>query len=352
MPLNPKPQAHGKRKIQAGAGSSVSSLALDGNTLQLNQSNSQPQRTVDLSGIGGSANNPGGSSTEIQYRGGATTFAGSTAMIYNSSDEQLVLTSTVANKFSLKLKNNNNSSVVNGLLIVDDADGSRLAITHSNVDNENNIWGYENIPMKFATNDTERMRILGNGNVGVGTTAPASKLEVASTSEPSFRLSHTAGSIFTDFYTNSAGRAILKPTNGSNTSNGLAIGPITPAATLHVYDDNKSTFGKPRVLIQGGSNNTGDPMLSFKQDSGSNEWSMGLDNDDSDKFKLSRSSVLHSNTALTIDGSNNVVLSGNLTVQGTTTTIDSTTLSVKDKNIEMGVVSSPTDVTADGGGIT
>ena len=46
------------------------------------------------------------------------------------------------------------------------------------------------------------------------------------------------------------------------------------------------------------------------------------------------------------------MLSGNLTVQGTTTTIDSTTLSVKDKNIEMGVVSSPTDVTADGGGIT
>ena len=53
MPLNPKPQAHGKRKIQAGVstGSSVSSLNLDGNTLQLNQTNSQPQRTVDLSSL-------------------------------------------------------------------------------------------------------------------------------------------------------------------------------------------------------------------------------------------------------------------------------------------------------------
>ena len=56
--------------------------------------------------------------------------------------------------------------------------------------------------------------------------------------------------------------------------------------------------------------------------------------------------------AITIDSSQNVVIPANLTVQGTTTTIDSTTLSVKDKNIEMGVVSSPTDVTADGGGIT
>ncbi|MBG45458.1 MAG: hypothetical protein CMB76_02935, partial [Euryarchaeota archaeon] len=49
---------------------------------------------------------------------------------------------------------------------------------------------------------------------------------------------------------------------------------------------------------------------------------------------------------------NNVVVGGDLTVNGTTTTIDSQTLSVKDKNIEMGVVSSPSDATADGGGLT
>ena len=48
----------------------------------------------------------------------------------------------------------------------------------------------------------------------------------------------------------------------------------------------------------------------------------------------------------------NVVITGNLTVNGTTTTIDTTTLVVEDKNIEMGVVDSPTDSTADGGGLT
>lgn len=47
-----------------------------------------------------------------------------------------------------------------------------------------------------------------------------------------------------------------------------------------------------------------------------------------------------------------LVLTGNLTVQGTTTTLDTTTLLVEDKNIELGVVTTPTDVTADGGGIT
>ena len=49
---------------------------------------------------------------------------------------------------------------------------------------------------------------------------------------------------------------------------------------------------------------------------------------------------------------NNVIVQGNLTVNGTTTTIDTTTLVVEDKNIELGSVSTPTDVTADGGGIT
>ena len=49
---------------------------------------------------------------------------------------------------------------------------------------------------------------------------------------------------------------------------------------------------------------------------------------------------------------NNVTIQGDLTVNGTTTTIDTTTLVVEDKNIEMGAVSTPTDSTADGGGIT
>lgn len=47
-----------------------------------------------------------------------------------------------------------------------------------------------------------------------------------------------------------------------------------------------------------------------------------------------------------------LTITGNLTVSGTTTTINSTSVSVDDKNIELGAVDSPTDTTADGGGIT
>ena len=54
---------------------------------------------------------------------------------------------------------------------------------------------------------------------------------------------------------------------------------------------------------------------------------------------------------LTINNANTVI-TGNLTVNGTTTTINATTLTVDDKNIELGSVGTPSDVTADGGGIT
>jgi hypothetical protein len=47
-----------------------------------------------------------------------------------------------------------------------------------------------------------------------------------------------------------------------------------------------------------------------------------------------------------------LTLSGNLTVNGTTTTINSTTLAVDDKNVVLGDVATPSDATADGGGIT
>jgi len=47
-----------------------------------------------------------------------------------------------------------------------------------------------------------------------------------------------------------------------------------------------------------------------------------------------------------------LTISGNLTVNGTTTTINATTLTVDDKNIELGSVTTPTNTTADGGGIT
>lgn len=66
--------------------------------------------------------------------------------------------------------------------------------------------------------------------------------------------------------------------------------------------------------------------------------------------------VVDSNKDINLDGGDltaqDVVVVGNLTVQGTTTTVNSTTVDVADKNITLGNVATPTDVTADGGGLT
>ena len=77
--------------------------------------------------------------------------------------------------------------------------------------------------------------------------------------------------------------------------------------------------------------------------------------DEVDVHHLSlRSTVSHvadgSVTSAKLD--DNITIAGNLTVNGATTTVNSTTVSVDDKNIELGSTASPTDVTADGGGIT
>jgi len=54
----------------------------------------------------------------------------------------------------------------------------------------------------------------------------------------------------------------------------------------------------------------------------------------------------------TLEVAGDVVFQGDLTVNGTETIINTQTLAVEDKNIELGKVASPTDATADGGGIT
>jgi hypothetical protein len=53
-----------------------------------------------------------------------------------------------------------------------------------------------------------------------------------------------------------------------------------------------------------------------------------------------------------INTSGNITLGGNLTVNGTTTTVNSTVVTIDDKLIELGATATPTDTTADGGGIS
>ena len=57
-------------------------------------------------------------------------------------------------------------------------------------------------------------------------------------------------------------------------------------------------------------------------------------------------SVSGTTSTITIGLPDDVTIAGNLTVNGTTTTVNTATLDVEDKNIELGKVSAPTDTTA------
>jgi hypothetical protein len=60
--------------------------------------------------------------------------------------------------------------------------------------------------------------------------------------------------------------------------------------------------------------------------------------------------------ALDVTGSGNftgdLTVAGNLTIEGTTTTVNTATMTIEDPNIELGTTDTPTDTTANGGGIT
>lgn len=133
----------------------------------------------------------------------------------------------------------------------------------------------------------------------------------------------------------------------------IGIGTPTPAASLHIKRANDSAN-----------------HLTFEQTEGSGKKYHML-SDDAGAFVVKDDSATRiyvktdgkvgiGNTSPTqqlhVTGdaqiTSDLTIGGNLVVNGTTTTINSTTLTVDDKNIEIGSVGTPTDTTADGGGIT
>jgi hypothetical protein len=62
--------------------------------------------------------------------------------------------------------------------------------------------------------------------------------------------------------------------------------------------------------------------------------------------------IYTNNPTATLDVNGNTRIRGNLTVEGATTTINTTNVVIEDLLIELGKVSTPTDETADGGGIS
>ncbi|MEK7507273.1 MAG: tail fiber domain-containing protein, partial [Patescibacteria group bacterium] len=85
-----------------------------------------------------------------------------------------------------------------------------------------NIWNYENGYIRFATNNTERLRIDSSGNVGIGTTSPGTKFDVIG-----------AASISTNFEV-TGGYASISNTLYVQQKGNVGIGTTVPVNLLEV----------------------------------------------------------------------------------------------------------------------
>ena len=101
------------------------------------------------------------------------------------------------------------------------------------------------------------------------------------------------------------------------------------------------------ILISGNSNFEGD---TFVEGNTSVTNTLGVGGN----ILVTGDTFVEGNTSITntLGVGGNLLVTGDLTINGTTTTIESVTLTIDDKNIELGSVDTPTDTTADGGGIT
>jgi len=167
--------------------------------------------------------------------------------------------------------------------------------------------------LKFKNTAGTSMIIASGGKVGIGIAAPTAELHVEGNLElqSNWQVGSNSGDYWQRIRTVDSSSATaqafnFETRNGSGSfithatilNNGNVGVGIAPVAKLHVYQNNSDDDTTAGVTIE--QDGTGDAALSFLL-TGIRRWKLGIDNNDSDKFKISSATNLATNNKLTID---------------------------------------------------
>jgi hypothetical protein len=217
----------------------------------------------------------------------------------------------------------------------------------------------------FVVNNTNSVSsttgsIVLSGGIGIGQSASISG-----------RLQMFNGANYTSFVSSATGNTVYtlpatSPATGSSVLQSTSAGVLSwvPMTATSAASGNTAqnivvnTAGNANVFhpvlftpssLSAGSAVSSDGTISFNPSTEILNVS-GLAITNSTASTNSTSGALIVTGGVGIGGS--LYVAGDLTINGTTTTINTVTLTVDDKNIELGSVATPSDVTAEGGGIT
>ena len=240
---------------------------------------------------------------------------------------------------------------VNGTINVKDAGDGGTASTVNNLTSRYKtiLGSVLSYTPPFATSTNSNLRVTGG--VGIGTT-----LHIGGTgaSEGLYVGKKLTG--------DTAKFSVLGATGNTSISGTLGVSGITS-----LTNSTNSTATNNGALVVTGGVGIGNELRVF----GNTTLTADLAVNGGDLTTTSTTATLFNTTATTLNigqaattvsigattgtltiRNANTVITGNLQVDGTTTTVNSVTMTVDDKNLELGSVGTPTNVTADGGGLT
>ena len=182
----------------------------------------------------------------------------------------------------------------------------------------------------FKPSGSDKVAINSTG-LGIGTESPASALAINVTDGQNIKGLHITqldGGEWTSMMEAEAYGLLIRSTandttpalkiQGNGTSNevltalsngNVGIGTTSPSGILSIFRNDSSTVGTNDVVIE--NDGSGDASIKFSL-TGATDWYAYVDNSDSDKFKIRRSTTDH----LSIDESGNATFGGNATVNG------------------------------------